>query len=210
MGSVNCYLIDTGAGFVLIDTGGVNNRQALLGALEAAGCRPGLLKLILLTHGDFDHSGNAASLRQAFGARIAMHAGDAGMVEGGDMFAGRKPPNPLIRLLLPAFSRFGKAERFTPDVLLAEGDDLAAYGLAARILAIPGHSKGSIALLTAEGDLFCGDLLVNLQAPGLNSLIDDAAQAQASLRRLSGLEVRLVYPGHGGPFPLDQVQPGRS
>jgi glyoxylase-like metal-dependent hydrolase (beta-lactamase superfamily II) len=29
MGSVNCYLLETGSGFVLIDTGGSNQRKAL-------------------------------------------------------------------------------------------------------------------------------------------------------------------------------------
>lgn len=33
---------------------------------------PGTLKLVLLTHGDFDHIGNAAYFRFAFGARIAI------------------------------------------------------------------------------------------------------------------------------------------
>ncbi len=44
------------------------------------------LKLIVLTHGDFDHTGNAVYLRQRLGAPIAIHAGDAGMPERGDMF----------------------------------------------------------------------------------------------------------------------------
>jgi glyoxylase-like metal-dependent hydrolase (beta-lactamase superfamily II) len=85
MGSVNCYLIETGDGFVLIDTGSSNNREALVKELEGAGCKPGRLKLILLTHGDFDHSGNAAYLRSQFEV-VAMGAEDAGMVERGICF----------------------------------------------------------------------------------------------------------------------------
>ena len=78
MGSVNCYLIETGAGYVLIDTGGSNSRKELVRELESAGCKPGLLKLIVLTHGDFDHTGNAAYLRNTFGGKIAMHMDDSG------------------------------------------------------------------------------------------------------------------------------------
>lgn len=218
MGSVNCYLIEGvssqegRAGFVLIDTGASNRRRALLRELEKAGCRPGQLKLILLTHGDFDHCGSAAHLRGAWGAPIAMHADDAAMPERGDMFANRKQPGWLIRSLLPLFTGFGRRERFTPDVLLADGADLSAYGLAARVLSIPGHSKGSIAVhvlaggLTEAGDLFCGDLLENSgRQPALNALMDDPAAGRASLQKLVEAAPGMVYPGHGGPFRMEQV-----
>src|SRR5512139_3425317 len=66
-GSVNCYLITTGTGYLLIDTGSSNQRAELEQALESAGCSPGDLKLIVLTHGDFDHTGNAVHLREKFG-----------------------------------------------------------------------------------------------------------------------------------------------
>jgi len=206
MGKVNCYLIQTDAGYVLIDTGGSNNRQELVKELESVGCKPGMLKLIVLTHGDFDHTGNAAYLRQAFGGKIAMHADDVGMVEQADMFVNRKKPNLLIRMLLPLFSRFGRAERFTPDVLLADGDNLDEFGMDARVISIPGHSKGSIAILTGGAELFCGDLLENTAKPALGSLMDDSIAANASLQKLGSLGIGTVYPGHGGPFPMERVR----
>jgi glyoxylase-like metal-dependent hydrolase (beta-lactamase superfamily II) len=202
LGSVNCYLIATGAGFILIDTGLSFNRKALVRELESAGCRPGLLELIVLTHGDFDHSGNAAYLRNTFGGLIAMGAGDAGMVEAGDMFANRKKPHFIIRKLLPLFTGFGRAERFTPDVLLEDGDNLTGYGFGARVIAIPGHSKGSIGILAASAELFCGDLFENTDKPVLTSLVDDLAALNASFQRLSRMGIQTVYPGHGKPFSM--------
>jgi len=206
MGRVNCYLIETGAGYVLIDTGGSNSREALVGELESAGCGPGLLKLIVLTHGDFDHTGNAAYLRNAIGGKIAMHIDDLGMVERGDMFANRNKPNFIIKMLLPVFSGFGTSERFAPDLLVKDGDDLSGYGFDARVISIPGHSKGSIGILTAGADLFCGDLLVNTDRPVLNSLIDDLAAADASIQKLGSMGIGTVYPGHGRPFPMSLVR----
>ena len=201
MGRVNCYLIHSDSGFVLIDTGGSNSRKELLKELERLGCKPGSLRLIALTHGDFDHTGNAAYLRAAFGGVIAMGADDLGMAEQGDMFVNRKRPNTLIQRLIPVLSGFGKSERFTPDVFLADGDDLTPYGVDARVISLPGHSKGSLGILTASGDLFCGDLLDNTKQPALNSLTDDMATANASLQKLRGMAIRTVYPGHGSPFP---------
>jgi len=202
-GSVNCYLIKTDSGAILIDTGCSNSRTELGRELLGAGCEPGGLKLIVLTHGDFDHSGNAAYLRKEFGARIAMHRQDSGMVERGDIFGGREKGPFIFKLLAPVLLRFGRSKRFRPDLYLEDGDDLAEYGLEARVLHIPGHSRGSIAVLTAGGQLFSGDLVVRKNGPVRNSLIDDPAAASASIARLKSLKIDTVYPGHGRSFPAE-------
>lgn len=200
MGTVNCYLVKTGGGFFLIDTGASNGRGQLQKELESAGCKPGDLKFIILTHGDFDHTGNAACLRQRFGARIAMHRDDAGMLERGDIFWNRQSGNWFYRALSSFLFRFGKSQRCSPDLYLDEGDSLSAHGLDAKVLHIPGHSKGSIAVLTPDGALFSGDLLLYKNGPVLNSIIDDRAVAQASFERLKSLKVSTAYPGHGEAF----------
>jgi hydroxyacylglutathione hydrolase len=203
LGSVNCYLMKTGTGYLLIDTGGLNQRAVLDKELERAGCAPGSLALIILTHGDFDHTGNATYLRAKYGTNIAMHPDDAGMLERGDMFWNRKRSHPLVGLFAPLLFGFPKSNRSHPDLYLEEGDDLSRYGFEAKVLALPGHSKGSIAILTAGGDLFCGDLLTNIDKPALNGIIDDAAAANASVARLKSLNIETIYPGHGKPFPMD-------
>jgi hydroxyacylglutathione hydrolase len=208
MGYVNCYLLAVSGGFILIDTGSSNVRQQLYRELESAGCSTDTLKLILITHGDFDHTGNAASLRSRFGTRVAMHPDDAGMAELGDMFVNRKKPNVLVRALVPRLTGFGKSERFTPDVLVEQGYDLSPLGLAAKVLHLPGHSAGSIGLLTGNGELFCGDLFENVKGPKLNSIMDDPASARISLSRLQSLEINTVYPGHGRPFPMAELVQG--
>lgn len=202
--SVNCYLVRGGNGYILIDTGIANKRGVIEHGLANAGCRPGNLALIILTHGDFDHCGNAAYLRNTFGTKIAMHADDVGMVERGDMFWNRKPPGVLSRTLTGLFVRLSPADRFTPDVYLKDGDDLSGYGLDATVLHLPGHSRGSIGILTRSGDLFDGDLLANMSTPKFGFFIDDAAAAHASVEKLKRCAIKMVYPGHGKPFPLEQ------
>ena len=205
LGTVNCYLLQTGTGFVLIDTGAPNKRAELESELAKAGCRPGNLALIALTHGDFDHTGNAAYLREAFGAKIAMHKNDAGMAEQGDMFWNRSSGSALFRIIAPILFRFSKSNRFTPDIYLEAGADLSEYGFEAQVLSLPGHSLGSAGFLTAAGDLFCGDLLENYGEPALNSIMDDPAAARASVEYLRSLATTTVYPGHGQPFALDSL-----
>ena len=203
MGRVNCYLVRTDTGYVLIDTGVSSRRTDLDREIERAGCGPGRLKLIVLTHGDFDHSGNAAYLRAKHGARIAMHRDDSGMVERGDMFWNRKKTNIVIRMLAPILFGFGKLGRFSPDLYVEDGTGLSEYGFDSRVVHIPGHSRGSIGILTAFGDLFCGDLLENTDKPAIGSLVDDPAAMQASVEELSHLGIGTVYPGHGQPFPME-------
>lgn len=210
MGVVNAYLVSTGAGFILIDTGSANGREELATALKEAGCEPGSLKLIILTHGDFDHTGNCAYLRDKFGAPVAMHHDDAGMLERGDMFWNRESGNAAFRVLAPILFRFPKAARLTPDLWLEDGQGLLKYGLDATVTHLPGHSKGSIGILTADGDLFCGDLLENTKGPALGSIMDDPAAANASVEKLKALKIGTAYPGHGQSFRLAEFLEGTT
>jgi len=203
--SVNCYLLKTETGSFLIDTGIAKRRGKLERELQEAGCQPGDLKMIIITHGHLDHVGNAVHLREKYGAKIAMHRGDYGMVESGDMFVDARG-GVLIGLVgfLMKILGLSDYERFTPDTYLEDDQDLSAHGLDATIIHTPGHSKGSIGVLTADGDLFCGDLLVNTDKPAKNTLIDDPDEYDASVERLRALEIKTVYPGHGKPFRMEQ------
>jgi glyoxylase-like metal-dependent hydrolase (beta-lactamase superfamily II) len=205
MGTVNCYLVSTASGFVLIDTGPARGRRELERLLADAGCESGNLDLIILTHGDFDHTGNCAYLHERFGAPVAMHRDDLGMLERGDMFWNRESGNALLRALTPVLYRFPRTSRLSPDLYLEEGQQLEEYGLDAQVVHLPGHSLGSIGVMMAGGDIFAGDLLENMETPAMGSLIDDPKAADASVKKLKSLEIGTVYPGHGEPFAMSAV-----
>lgn len=203
LGGVNSYLIKTGDdSFVMVDTGFRMKRSSIEKELKRVGCKPGNLRLIIITHGDFDHTGNAAYLRKKYGTKIAMHPGESEAVEHGDMLLSRKN-RPFLSMIILSLFRLSKSDRFKPDVYVDDGDDLTAYGYDAKVIHIPGHSKGSIGILTAGGDLFCGDLLANTNKPAIGSIIDDPSTANASLDKLKGMEIQTVYPGHGKPFKME-------
>jgi len=205
-GNVNCYLIKTDTGFILIDTGSPGNTRELESKLGEFGCKSGNLHLILLTHGDFDHSGNAACLRKKYDSKIAIHAEDSPMVERGDMFLTRKKGNFLQSWIVKTMFGFGKSQRFTPDLEISDGFNLAEYGLNAEVIHIAGHSKGSIGILMTDGTLICGDLFESTKGsdnPKLNSLMDDPEAANQSIDKLKNLNISTIYPGHGPPFTMD-------
>jgi glyoxylase-like metal-dependent hydrolase (beta-lactamase superfamily II) len=135
-----------------------------------------------------------------------MHAEDSPMVERGDMFLTRNKGHFIQSWIVKTIFGFGKSQRFTPDLDIPEGFDLAEYGFDAKIIHIPGHSKGSIGILTADGTFICGDLLIGAgenKNPKLNSLMDDLDSAKRGIEKLKNLKVEVVYPGHGQPFTMD-------
>jgi hydroxyacylglutathione hydrolase len=199
----NCYLVRTEAGYILIDTGFAPKRADLDRQLESAGCQPGNLKLIVITHGHGDHTGNCAYLRAEYAVPIAMHRGDAETVERGSIET--HIFNRILLKILALVAGLGEVERFRPDRYLEEGDDLSDCGFDATVLHLPGHSPGSIGILTADSDLFCGDLFVNVSKPTKHSIVTDAAAFDASIERLKSLSIHTVYPGHGKPFLMEQL-----
>jgi hydroxyacylglutathione hydrolase len=208
LGGVNAYLLAEKTGYILIDTGVPEKRAVIQAALENAGCTPGNLRLIVITHGDYDHAGNAAYLRDKYGAKIAMHREDAGRVERADWSWNMKPKPDKFGLLFRIVSRLikpGPFDVFTPDISLEDGQRLSDYGADLTILHIPGHTRGSLGVLTPEHELVCGDLMANMRRPSLHFFIDDMAAAQASLVKLRRLGIDTVYPGHGKPYKLEQV-----
>ncbi|MFX0065574.1 MAG: MBL fold metallo-hydrolase [Candidatus Hermodarchaeota archaeon] len=209
--NVNCYLVKTNNGFVLIDTGFSKDRTKIEKELESAGCKVGDLKLIVVTHGDGDHVGNCAYFREKYSTRIAMHSGDRGMVEYGDFLWNRKvsfPKKILFKILTMLLSLSGlnlkKSDQFKPDIYIKDGDNLSEYGLDAKVLHTPGHSKGSVGYLLPNGDLFCGDLLMNTKEPAKFSMIVEHQEFNSSIEKLKRLKIRTVYPGHGKPFSMKQ------
>jgi hydroxyacylglutathione hydrolase len=209
LGGVNCYLVAADRGFILVDTGTPGKRALLDRELENAGCRPWNLRLIILTHGDYDHAGNAAYLRTKYGAKIAMHREDLGRVRQANWNWGlkSKPDRAGLRFkVLSLLIRSRAFDKFEPDICLEDGQSLLRYGYFGSVLHLPGHTKGSIGVLTPENGLICGDLMDGMVKPGLEFFINDMAAAKASLGRLRRLRVGTVYPGHGRPFELEQVK----
>ncbi len=140
------------------------------------------LKLIVSTHGHWDHIGDNAAVAEHAGADIAVHALDRERLTD---------PQPLWAPfdIVPS----------VPAVELAEGGVVRFGDIRLRVLHTPGHTEGSVCLLAEDdGLLYSGDTLFaggwgRVDLPGG----DPAAMAE-SLARLCSLEdgVR-VFPGHG-------------
>jgi hydroxyacylglutathione hydrolase len=220
---VNCYLGKEGDSFILFDTGGhtvmdkiFTDKCEILGSeLERLGCKPGNLKLVILTHGDIDHVANALFIREKYQAKIAMHAKDLPLVENltiEKMMRSFKYRSITFKIVFKIMKKQIKKvlikiladfKTFKPDILIDEGDSLSEYGFDAKILYIPGHTEGSIGILTANGDLIAGDIFMNYKKPDIAPNAYDFKILTGSVNKLKALNINTIYPGHGLPFRMN-------
>jgi glyoxylase-like metal-dependent hydrolase (beta-lactamase superfamily II) len=79
--------------------------------------------------------------------------------------------------------------------------DVLDFGGGAEVLAIPGHTEGSLAIhLPRQGVLFTGDTIANVGTVMLGAFNQVRAQTVASFRRLAALDVETACFGHGEPI----------
>lgn len=88
---------------------------------------------------------------------------------------------------------------FKPDILLNDGDNLVNYGINASIIALPGHTDGSIGIDVDHQHLIVGDALMNMFYPTVSMLFHNKKEMLKSAEKISGLGKRTIYFGHGKP-----------
>jgi glyoxylase-like metal-dependent hydrolase (beta-lactamase superfamily II) len=204
---VNAFLVKVDEAFVLIDTGLAMHWEKLKNELMSAGCLPDKLRLIIITHGDFDHAGNCAKLQEEYKCKIAIHKDDSLMVEKG-LFPKRKTRNlssKVFSIIRKLFRRKFTFDKFKPDFYLTDGQELNEYGFNAKVVHIPGHTKGSIGILTDEGNFFAGDTFTNNKKPDIANYIENSQDLENSIARLKKMNLKMIYPGHGKPFEMEQI-----
>ena len=187
---VNCYILgdEETKEAVVIDPGG--DEDEILYSLKFHGLN---LKLIIDTHGHFDHVDANLPLKEATGAQIAIHNLDAGMLG--------KPSQEAM------FFTGNRLRLSEADILLKEGDVLTFGNFRLQVLHTPGHTPGGISLVMENNPLvYVGDTLFagsigRTDFPGgdFNTLINGVREKLFALG-----DHYTVYPGHGPATTIGQ------
>lgn len=200
-GNGNCYIIENGVDGILVDTG---KREFENRVMEV--CRQYHVKLIVLTHAHFDHAENAAQISNVLGIPIGMSKKDCNLIQSNanqglsaETFLGKI----VLSVSLKDFS-VRTLEEFKPDIFLEDGDSLSEYGVNASIIALPGHTDGSIGIDVENKGFIVGDALMNMFYPTVSMLFHDKNEMLDSARKISRLGNRTIYFGHGKPVSNKQ------
>ncbi len=199
----HAYLWRDADSLTLIDTGTAGSGERIARSIRGLGLARRDLARVVLTHAHEDHAGAAAEIEAWGGVTVIAHRLDVPVVRGESVAAHpvfedapdwertlyeNKPPLPPAP---PA-----RVDRELDD------DDVLDFGGGARVIGVPGHTDGSIALYLPEpGVLFTGDAVANVGGRTILGVFNaERGQAIASLRKLAALDVETACFGHGDPI----------
>jgi len=181
----NCYLLHAPEGEILFDA-----PDGACEWLESRGLTP---KLLLLTHGHFDHIPDVAKINRRFGSQIGCHADTVPMISDPEFFRN---------------AGFGlEVEPAEPDFLIEATRDRDFLGLNFEIFEVPGHSPGSLCFLQREAQLLIGGDVLFAGGVGRWDLPGgDGELLFAGIReKLFPLGDNVtVLPGHGPPTTIGE------
>lgn len=174
----NCYFLESEKAAIVIDPG--YKRESILTFLNE---NEGKERLILLTHGHFDHIGGADYLRQETGVKIGIGALDVPALSDEAL-------NCAV-----VFKR--ELEPFSADFEYHDGDIIKVGDIELKVISTPGHTVGGVSFLCGE-NLFSGDTLFKDSVGRTDFEGGSFRELEKSIKKLYTLpDETVIYPGHG-------------
>lgn len=211
----NAYLL-VGRRPILVDTGTAKDTETIRSNLRAHNVEFSDLALIIHTHVHSDHMGSTAEILSEARCPIAYHPADQEIVD-------RSHNGQLkgVGLRGKIMSRFFSQTTFdsvNANIQLDDGMSLNDYGADATVIETPGHTAGSISIVTRDGDAIIGDVMMGgymggtflPQRPNFHYFADDVQQTMTSLDNILARSTGKLYVGHGGPLNRDSVAAWRN
>ncbi|OFB40006.1 MBL fold metallo-hydrolase [Mycolicibacterium sp. (ex Dasyatis americana)] len=199
---LNSYLWTEPDGVTLIDTGWADSAELIADALTELGLRRIHVKRIVLTHFHEDHSGAAAEIADWSDVEVIAGAGDAGYVRG------EPGPIPLLtdseRTLRPDLVEPPNGPPCAVDRVVGDGDVLDFAG-GARVIGVPGHTPGGIALYLPTADaVLTGDVVAEFNGQVIVGVFNtNRSELADSVAKLANTGAQRAGFGHGEPVLED-------
>jgi len=182
----------------LVDAGVTGKGSRKLESIEKMGIRLEDIKRVIMTHTHFDHIGCLREIRNRIPwAELWVHVNEAVSLEKGDdrTVYGME----MFRSMCQMQYRLNEGDfTFKVDRKLDGDEELEIGGMRWKVLHIPGHSAGSIAIYqSTQKILIPGDVVYADYAIGRFDLHGaNAQELKNSLMRLAEMEVEILLPGH--------------
>ena len=156
--------------------------------------------------------GSTAKIATEAKCPIAYHHADQPIVDRSNN--GRLTGVGLRGQIMSRFFSDAVFESITADIDLQDGMSLNDYGADVVVVETPGHTAGSISMITRDGDAIIGDVImggymggnVMPKKPNFHYFADNLAQSIASLDLVLERTKRYLFVGHGGPLEHASVQ----
>jgi glyoxylase-like metal-dependent hydrolase (beta-lactamase superfamily II) len=207
---VAAYLVNTDEGVTVIDAGLAGHWRDLNAELASMGRSLDDIRGVILTHGDSDHLGFAERLRRDHGVAVYIHEADAARARGEGKPKASWGPVKLgaaLGFFWYTMRKGGIRTTYLTEVVGVHDGQVLDLPGQPRVIGLPGHSPGSIAVHIPLADaIFVGDglttrqVLTGQRGPQPAPFTDDPEQALASLNRLEGTQATWLLPGHGTPW----------
>lgn len=154
-------------------------------------------KTIIATHGHYDHVMAVFELQKAYGIPFLISSKDEFLLKRTDKTA-------------KYFTGAKGVVNPKPDNYIKDGDNLIFKDRIIKIIEVPGHTPGSVAIYIEEvGFIFTGDLI--FENGGIGSYdhnYSDKSLLFKSIKKIMTLSGDvIVYPGHGSIFSLNSYNP---
>ena len=194
------------AGLTLVDCGTRTSGPRLVRSIRLLGFDPTAVANIVLTHWHADHMGSAARFATS-SAAPAVHVGaaDAPAVRGDDPRPHRTAPDGDVTRVGRWLNRVATPGPAVPDARTVSEGDVLAWAGGVRVLDTPGHTAGSISLLTPGRVLIAGDAVMNVGrlTRGVSPFRSARSKEVATLQRLAREQFDVLAVGHGPPVVTD-------
>ena len=201
------YLITTSEGHILINTGVNDSVAPIRASIEALGFKFSDIKILLGTHGHWDHVAGMAEIKRITGAKMMMHEEDTPLVESGGSMDYRFPN--------------GRGPVFEPvkvDRQLKEGDKVKLGDTELTVIHHPGHTKGSTSFTYTAKDggrdypvliVNMGSINPGVMVTGMPAFPNITDAYATTLKRQKELRPVVWVSSHAGHFNLHQkYKPG--
>ncbi len=216
---VNTYIYPISDGYVMVDTGYENGYKKMCKRIKKCNIPIKSIKYLFLTHAHDDHAGflNELLVNAPWLTVIVSDKAKPVLTRGQNSFLGGCSGRQAY-LFCQIMKMFGKGQHHFPPIeerfwdrfveVTSSNKEEFEEILQGKIIETPGHTSDSISLMVKDGIIFCGDAAMN-GLPSIHRItiwIEDIEEYIKSWRTLLALEARYIYPAHGKPFDIIELE----